>query len=123
MEKIWVVLGAVFAFLGVGLGAFAAHGLKGKISAEMLTVFETGVKYQMYHALALLAVGFAQSLWPEARLGICGWFFSVGILLFSGSLYILAWTGIKMFGIITPFGGLCFLAGWAWFAFQIFAFH
>jgi uncharacterized membrane protein YgdD (TMEM256/DUF423 family) len=123
MEKLFVVLGSISAFLGIALGAFGAHVLKGKISEEMLAVFETGVKYQMYHALALLALAFAQLHWPEARLELCGWLFAAGIILFSGSLYALALTGIKFLGIITPFGGLCFLAGWAWFAFQILVSH
>lgn len=112
MFRVLLLLAALFGFTGVGLGAFAAHGLKGQLSAEYLAVFQTGVHYQMLHALALLALA---ALWQRlgGRLltaaGVC---FCVGILLFSGSLYALTLTGIGALGMITPLGGLTFLAGW-----------
>ena len=112
MFRVLLLLAALFGFTGVGLGAFAAHGLKGQLSAEYLAVFQTGVHYQMLHALALLALA---ALWQRlgGRLltaaGVC---FCVGILLFSGSLYALTLSGISALGMITPAGGLTFLAGW-----------
>ena len=112
MLRVLLLLAALFGFTGVGLGAFAAHGLKGQLSAEYLAVFQTGVHYQMLHALALLALA---ALWQRlgGRLltaaGVC---FCVGILLFSGSLYALTLSGISALGMITPVGGLTFLAGW-----------
>lgn len=112
MFRVLLLLAALFGFTGVGLGAFAAHGLKGQLSAEYLAVFQTGVHYQMLHALALLALA---ALWQRlgGRLltaaGVC---FCVGILLFSGSLYALTLSGISALGMITPVGGLTFLAGW-----------
>ena len=112
MLRVLLLLAALFGFTGVGLGAFAAHGLKGQLSAEYLAVFQTGVHYQMLHALALLALA---ALWQRlgGRLlraaGVC---FCIGILLFSGSLYALTLTGISALGMITPVGGLMFLAGW-----------
>ena len=112
MLRVLLLLAALFGFTGVGLGAFAAHGLKGQLSAEYLAVFQTGVHYQMLHALALLALA---ALWQRlgGRLltaaGVC---FCVGILLFSGSLYALTLSGISALGMITPAGGLTFLAGW-----------
>jgi uncharacterized membrane protein YgdD (TMEM256/DUF423 family) len=104
------VLGAVSAFLGVALGAFGAHALKSRLSSEALAIFETGVRYQMFHALALLVVA---ARLPDPRGSIAGWLFVAGTVLFSGSLYALALTGIRGLGAITPVGGLCFLAGWA----------
>jgi uncharacterized membrane protein YgdD (TMEM256/DUF423 family) len=110
----FLVLGAVSGFVAVATGAFAAHGLKGQLAPEMLAVFETAARYQMYHALALLAVGLAGSrAIPSALWTWSGWMFAVGTVLFSGSLYVLALTGTKWLGAITPFGGLAFLAGWA----------
>jgi uncharacterized membrane protein YgdD (TMEM256/DUF423 family) len=98
--------------VGVAFGAFGAHGLRGRLSPEMLAIFETGVRYQMYHALALLAVA-ALALSPGGRLiHAAGWCFTAGIVIFSGSLYALALTGTTTFGAITPLGGLAFLAGW-----------
>lgn len=110
--KALIAAGAIAGFLGVALGAFAAHGLKSRLDTSMLTVFQTGVTYQMYHALALLLVGTllmqrAQPLWNWA-----GWAFMVGIVVFSGSLYALALSGIRTWGAVTPIGGLAFLLGW-----------
>lgn len=112
MDRTFFALGAICAFIAVAAGAFGAHGLKSRISAEMLTVFEVGVRYHMYHALALLAVSWAYSRWPSSLVTTGGWLFIIGIILFSGSLYALSLTGIRMLGAITPFGGLAFLAGW-----------
>lgn len=112
MDRFFFAAGAAFAFLGVAAGAFGAHALRTRLSPEMLAVFETGVRYQMYHALALLAVAWAQTKWPGAVLGAGGWLFIVGILVFSGSLYLLTMTGIRWLGAVTPIGGLALLAGW-----------
>jgi len=105
-------LGAVSAFFAVAAGAFAAHGLKGRLSPELLSVFETAARYQMYHALALLATAWAATRWPGRRTAAAGWLFVAGTVVFSGSLYALALTGIRTLGAITPVGGLSFLAGW-----------
>jgi len=114
MDRTFLLLGAVFGFLGVALGAFGAHGLRSKLSPEMLNVFETGVRYHMYHVFALLIVAAAIGHLGSARLLVmAGWFFFGGILIFSGSLYALALTGTGILGAITPIGGLLFLAGWA----------
>jgi uncharacterized membrane protein YgdD (TMEM256/DUF423 family) len=114
MDRTFLLIGSVFGFLGVAFGAFGAHALKSRLSTEMLAVFETGVRYQMYHAFAVLIVAAAIGHLGDARLlGIAGWFFVAGVLLFSGSLYALALTGTGMLGMITPIGGLLFLIGWA----------
>ena len=118
MGATFLLLGAVAGFLGVGLGAFGAHGLRSRLSPDMLAIFETGVRYQMYHALALLAVAAIIARAGGARLLVAaGWCFAAGIVLFSGSLYALALTGVSILGAVTPFGGLAFLAGWACLAF------
>lgn len=110
----FIALGAVFGFLSVALGAFGAHALRDRLSAQMLGVYEKGVMYEMYHALALLAVGILFHLGlGQHLLSLAGWLFALGIVLFSGSLYILSLSGKRVFGAITPIGGLCFLAGWA----------
>lgn len=108
----WWILGAVNGLISVAAGAFGAHGLKGRLSPDMLAVFETGARYQMYHALALLAVAWLVSQSTSKAANGTGWCFLVGIILFSGSLYALSLTGISKLGIITPFGGTLFLAGW-----------
>jgi uncharacterized membrane protein YgdD (TMEM256/DUF423 family) len=112
MERFFFVVGSVMAFFAVALGAFAAHGLKPRLSSEMLAVFEVGVRYHMYHALALLAVAWACARWPDSRAHIAGWAFLFGIIIFSGSLYVLSTTGIRWIGAITPIGGVAFLIGW-----------
>jgi uncharacterized membrane protein YgdD (TMEM256/DUF423 family) len=113
MLKTFLFLGSVNAFLAVALGAFGAHVLKERLSTDMLAVYQTGVQYQMYHALALIAVAILSSkLSDNAAIGWSGWFFFIGILLFSGSLYALSLSGIKILGAITPLGGVAFLAGW-----------
>jgi len=113
MDKFFFAAGAACAFLGVAFGAFGAHALKSRLSAEMLAVFEVGVRYQMFHALALLAVAWACTRWPGPLVIASGWLFLAGIVIFSGSLYVLSLSGVKWLGAITPLGGLAFLAGWA----------
>lgn len=112
MDRTFLLVGALAGFVGVALGAFGAHGLRTRLSTEMLTVFETGVRYQMYHALALLALGWATTRWPGATMNGAGWCFVTGTVLFSGSLYALSVTGVRVLGAITPLGGLAFIAGW-----------
>ena len=121
MDRFFFIAGSISAFLGVALGAFAAHGLRIKLSAEMFNIFEVGVRYHMYHALALLAVAWASSRWPGTSITAAGWLFLVGTIIFSGSLYLLSVTGLRWLGAITPIGGLAFLIGWillAWGAWQ-----
>lgn len=121
MDKIFFILGSLSAFLGVALGAFAAHGLKEKLTPEMLNIFEVGVRYQMYHALALLAAGWASVRWPGSSITAAGWLFLAGTIIFSGSLYLLSLTGLRWLGAITPIGGAAFLLGWlllAWGAWR-----
>lgn len=113
MSRLFLVIGAVFGFLGVAAGAFAAHALRGMIPPDLLAVFETGARYQMYHGLALLAVAWLSSQMPSRWITASGWLFVVGTVLFSGSLYALALTSNNRLGMITPFGGVAFLAGWA----------
>ncbi|MDT5293913.1 MAG: hypothetical protein QOJ76_793 [Acidobacteriota bacterium] len=112
MDRRFFMVGALSAFVGVALGAFGAHGLRSRLSAEMLATFEVGVRYQMYHALALLAVAWAQTRWPGTLTTAGGWLFIAGTVVFSGSLYLLSLTGQRWLGAITPLGGLAFLAGW-----------
>ncbi len=115
----WFMAGALAAGAGVMLGAFGAHALKARLSAEMLTIFETGVRYHMYHALALLVVGWSATRGASSAVGTAGWAFLAGIVLFSGSLYVLALSGVRAWGAVTPFGGLAFIVGWialAWVA-------
>ncbi len=109
----WFATGAALCGLGVVLGAFGAHGLRARVTPEMLAVFETGVRYHLIHALGLLAVAWAASRWPGGWPGAAGWLFVAGIAIFSGSLYLLVMTGARWLGAITPIGGLCLIAGWA----------
>lgn len=103
---------AVAGFAGVGLGAFAAHGLKARLAPEMLAVFEIAARYQMYHAFALVAAAWGWARWRRREFTVAGVLFIAGILLFSGSLYGLALSGPRWLGPVTPVGGLAFLAGW-----------
>ncbi|MDY7566981.1 DUF423 domain-containing protein [Pseudomonas sp. RTC3] len=112
MFRGFLMLAAFFGFTGVALGAFAAHGLKNRLSAEYLAIFHTGVMYQLVHTLALLAVALLAVQIPGRLMTWAGISFVVGIVLFSGSLYLLTLTGVTRLGIITPFGGLAFLMGW-----------
>ena len=113
MERVFVGLGALSALISVAAGAFGAHALRERLSPDLLAVFETGARYQMYHALGLLAVAWAVARWPGSTAGVAGWLFVAGTILFSGSLYLLALTGTRWLGAITPLGGLAFIAGWA----------
>ncbi len=112
MDRIFFMLGALSAFMGVAAGAFGAHVLKTRISTEMLQVFEVGVRYQMYHAFALIATAWALTKWPSSIVITGGWLFVIGTVLFSGNLYLLSLSGVRWLGAITPLGGLAFLAGW-----------
>ena len=116
MDKTVLLVGAVAAFRAVGLGAFGAHGLRARLSPEMLTVFETGVRYHMSHALAIVLVALIMGRFDGWMIRAAGWAFTAGIVLFSGSLYLLAVTGVTMLGAITPIGGLAFLLGWGFLA-------
>ena len=111
--KMFVLLGAINAFLAVALGAFGAHGLEGKIPDRYLEIWKTGVQYQMFHALGLFVVGLMLGKFPNINLlTAAGWIMFIGIVLFSGSLYVLSLTQIKPLGAITPFGGVAFLIAW-----------
>jgi uncharacterized membrane protein YgdD (TMEM256/DUF423 family) len=119
MDRVFFGIGAISTGLAVALGAFAAHGLRARLSPEALQTFETGARYHMYHALALLAVAWAVTRWPGTAVTAAGWLFVAGTVLFSGSLYLLALTGVRMLGAITPIGGFAFILGWlalAWAA-------
>jgi uncharacterized membrane protein YgdD (TMEM256/DUF423 family) len=113
MERAFFAIGSISALLAVALGAFAAHGLKARLAPELLAVFETGVRYQTYHALALLAAAWACTRFPGGAAVAGGWLFVAGTLLFCGSLYALSLGGPRWLGPVTPVGGLAFLAGWA----------
>jgi len=112
MARLFLGLGAISALIAVAAGAFGAHALRDRLAPDMLAVFETGARYQMYHALGLLAVAWAVAHWPGPA-AAAGWLFVAGTVLFCGSLYLLALTGQRWLGAITPLGGLAFLAGWA----------
>lgn len=110
---IWVQVGSILMFIGVALGAFGAHALRDRVTPDLLTVFETGVRYHFYHALALFAVGWLSESHPSGVITGAGVAFVFGILVFSGSLYILTLSGTRWWGAVTPVGGLAFLVGWA----------
>lgn len=114
MFKLFLMLGSVNAFLAVALGAFGAHALKDKLAElNMLSTYQTGVQYHMFHALALILIALiSDKLGNSSMIATSGWLIFIGIILFSGSLYVMSMSGIKILGAITPFGGLCFLAGW-----------
>jgi uncharacterized membrane protein YgdD (TMEM256/DUF423 family) len=112
VDRLFFGLGAASGFVAVAAGAFGAHALRARLSPDLLGVFETAARYQMYHALALMAVAWAVARWPGALPQWAGWLFIAGTLLFSGSLYALALSGVRWLGAITPLGGLAFLAGW-----------
>ena len=112
VDRTFLLIGALAGFIGVGFGAFGAHALRGRLSPDMLAVFETGVRYQMYHAFAVLVVALAAARFDGWLVRAAGWAFTAGIVLFSGSLYALALSGVTWLGAITPLGGLAFLAGW-----------
>ena len=121
MDRIFIIIGSIASGLAVGLGAFGAHALRERLSDDLLAIFETGVRYHFYHALALLVLSLAIGRWPEAGLlTTAGWLFVGGILIFSGSLYALALTGTRWLGAITPIGGVLFIAAWACMAWAIY---
>lgn len=121
IQQVFLFCATIFGFLGVAAGAFGAHALKERLSSEMLSIFEVGVRYQMYHALALMLtvwlVGMTQGNWST----YAGYSFVAGTLIFSGSLYMLVYTGVKMWGAVTPIGGLLLLLGWLFLAIAAFA--
>ena len=119
MVKIWFLLAALFGFLSVALGAFGAHSLKNVLDEYGKSIYEKAVLYQMFHSMALFAVAVLQHLFKETSFSPAGFGFFIGILLFSGSLHVLAITGLKWLGALTPIGGLAFLFGWAWLIFAI----
>lgn len=110
--KLFLLLGVINGFIAVALGAFGAHGLEGKISEKMLKTWEKAVNYQMFHTMALFVVGILMGKVTGGNMTASGWMFFIGILLFSGSLYVYSVTSIKTFAMITPLGGLSFLVGW-----------
>lgn len=113
METLFFALGSLSGGLGVALGAFGAHALKARLTPQQLDTFETGVRYHLVHALALLAAAYAAGRWPASSLPvIAGWLFLAGTLLFSGSLYLLSISGRRWLGAVTPLGGAAFIAGW-----------
>jgi uncharacterized membrane protein YgdD (TMEM256/DUF423 family) len=119
-DRLFLALGALSGAIAVTLGAFGAHALRSRLAPELAATFEVGVRYQAYHALALLAVAWALTRWPNTgALRLAGWCFVGGAAVFSGSLYLLALTGARWLGAITPLGGAAFIAGWlllAWAA-------
>ena len=119
MDRTFFIIGALLAALGVGAGAFGAHALRARLTPELLTVFETGVRYHLIHALGLLAVAWAATRWPGQATHAAGWLFLLGIVLFSGSLYGLSLSGVRALGAITPLGGVAFIAGWLTLAWAI----
>jgi len=112
MGRIWLVLGCLSGFVSVAAGAFGAHGLREKIAADLLEHWETAARYEMYHALALVLAGLFASRAPSRAADLAGWAFAAGTILFSGSLYALAFTGARSWGAVTPFGGGALLLGW-----------
>src|SRR5215470_20293302 len=112
MDRLFATFGSISALIAVAAGAFGAHALRGRLAPDLLAVFETGARYQMYHALALLAVAWIASRSPSPLATWSGYLFVLGTVLFSGSLYALALSGVRIFGAVTPLGGLAFMAGW-----------
>jgi len=120
MPRIFLILGAINAFLCVAFGALGAHGLKLRLSADMLAVYQTGVQYHFYHALGLIVVGLVLLHFPKSRyVALSGWLMLAGIILFSVSLYALSLTGIRELGAITPLGGMAFLSAWILLAYGV----
>ena len=113
LERVWIAAGAAFGLLAVVAGAAGVHALRDVIDADALNTFETAVRFQMFHALALLAIGSLSGRWAAGLVNAAGWLFIAGVLIFSGSLYILAITDIGVFGAVAPLGGLCLMSGWA----------
>ena len=121
MERRIFAIGSILTGLGVVFGAFGAHALKASLSPQLLMTFETGVRYQVYHGLGLLALAWAICRWPERRLASAAWLLLGGTVVFSGSLYLLVLTGVRWFGAVTPFGGVALIAGWGLAAWRLLA--
>ena len=112
MDRTFLALGALSAAISVAAGAFGAHALRTRLGPDLLAIFETGARYQMYHAIGLALAAWAASRFPGGAAAAAGWLFALGTVLFSGSLYALALTGVRALGAVTPFGGVAFIAGW-----------
>jgi len=112
MDRLFLMIGALAGAISVAAGAFGAHALREKVEPRLLEVFETAARYQMYHALALIAVGLVAARWSSGLTTSAGWLFVAGTVFFSGSLYAMTFTGVRALGAITPIGGVCFIAGW-----------
>ncbi len=119
MDRLFLIIAAFSGAISVGAGAFGAHALRARLEPRLLEVFQTGAQYQMYHALALVGVAWVASRWPGALSTASGWLFLAGTVLFSGSLYAMALTGVRALGAITPLGGVCFIAGWVTLALAV----
>ena len=117
--RVFAMAGAVLGLVAVALGAFGAHALRSRVAPELVATFETGVRYHVYHALALFACAWAMDRWPSPQVVWAGGLFVTGIVLFSGSLYLLTLTGARWWGAVTPLGGLAFLAGWVCLAWGV----
>ena len=115
----WIIIGSVMAALAVSIGAFGAHGLKSKVSSEDLVIFETGVRYQMYHSLGLILIGILGFHFPSNIIQLPAALFIIGIIIFSGTLYLIPLTGLRWFGAITPIGGTALIAGWVVLVYNI----
>jgi len=113
IERAFVVAGALSGLVAVAGGAFGAHALRARLSPDLLAAFETGVRYHTYHALALFGAAWTHARWPVPPAAWAGWLFLAGTVLFSGSLYLLALSGVRAWGAVTPVGGVAFIAGWA----------
>lgn len=119
MDRLFLMIGALSGAISVAAGAFGSHGLRARLEPRLLEVFETAARYQMYHALALVAVAWAASRWPGSLTNASGWLFVAGTVLFSGSLYGYTLTGVRTLAMITPIGGMCFILGWICLAFAV----
>lgn len=119
MDRLFLIIAAFSGAISVGAGAFGAHALRARLEPRLLEVFQTGAQYQMYHALALVGVAWVASRWPGSLSTASGWLFVAGTVLFSGSLYAMALTGVRALGAITPLGGVCFIAGWVTLALAV----
>ncbi|MEK7263211.1 MAG: DUF423 domain-containing protein [Bacteroidota bacterium] len=120
MHRLFIIAGSLLSFVAVALGAFAAHLLKPKLPENLFNIFEVGVRYHFYHSLALFAVAWCIVQFPSSSFTIVGWLFISGIVIFSGSLYVMSLTGIQWLGAITPIGGVCFLSGWLLLAWKVY---
>lgn len=118
-QKIFLSVGGILAFIAVAAGAFGAHMLKEKLSPSSLNIFEIGVKYQFYHALGLMVIGLTYAMFPSLSLKLAGYLLILGVIVFSGSLYMLALTDVKLWGAVTPIGGIFLLLSWTAFVIAV----